>query len=168
MKSHAPSSPAGGGPAVRRRRLLRIAIGMALSCAACASARSHADDRAAVLALYDEYNSVFVSRDFALLERLALGDLLHVTASGHVQGIAELEKGLSEPAVRVQSVTSDNHQVRLAGDTAVVVGRVHGVGTREGKPFDSVWRVTVVFARREGRWRVQSTHASNLRDRNEQ
>src|SRR4051812_14863500 len=94
-----------------------------LLCAGCASARNAAGDRSAVIAVYDEYNSVFVSRDFGLLERLALRDLIHVTASGHLNTLDDLEKGLSGDAVRIDNFATDNHEVRFFGDAAVVVGR---------------------------------------------
>src|SRR4051812_28140112 len=99
---------------------MRTAFGMLLLSVGCASARSSAADRTAVVALYDEYNSIFVSRDFPRLEQIAQSDLLHVTASGHVTGLADLEKGLAGPDARIESVTSDNHEVRVVGDTAIV------------------------------------------------
>jgi len=76
---------------------MRSTLALALLSLSCASARSGAADRAAVVALYDEYNSVFVSRDIPRLERIAQPDLLHVTASGHVHGLAEIAKGLAGP-----------------------------------------------------------------------
>jgi ketosteroid isomerase-like protein len=74
---------------------------------------------------------------------------------------------LDDDGQHVADISSDNHEVRLSGDTAVVVARIHGTGSRDGKPIDNVWRVSAVFVRREGQWRVQSTHACVLKDRNE-
>src|SRR5947199_11870 len=82
-------------------------------------------------ARFDQYHSIFISHDFALLERLATSDLLHVTASGHVNTLQDLEKSLSDPAVKIENIYSDNHQVRFSGDTAVLVARIHATGARD-------------------------------------
>lgn len=141
------------------------AIVAALTLTACASAPRGAErDRAAVIALVDQYHSVFTSHDFALLERIVTRDLLHVTASGNVKSLAGLEADLRDSGLQITMFPSDHHEVRVAGDAAVVVARIRAVGTRQGKPFDGYWLVSAALVRRDGVWRVQLMHATKLRD----
>lgn len=45
-------------------------------------------------------------------------------------------------------------QVRVYGDTAVVIGRNTEKGTLKGKPYTYTYRWTDVFVRRDGRWQA--------------
>jgi ketosteroid isomerase-like protein len=53
-------------------------------------------------------------------------------------------------------------QVRIYGDSAVMLARGVSGGRYRGQPFREVERVSCVFVRREARWRCVLTHLSRL------
>jgi ketosteroid isomerase-like protein len=57
---------------------------------------------------------------------------------------------------------SHDMNVRVFGDTAVVVGRGVSGGKYQGHPFHEVERVTCVFVRQKGQWRCVLTHLSRI------
>jgi ketosteroid isomerase-like protein len=59
-------------------------------------------------------------------------------------------------------MTSDDLNIRIYGDTAVVTARGVSGGKYQGQPFREVERSTCVFVRQEGQWRCVLTHLSRL------
>ena len=57
---------------------------------------------------------------------------------------------------------SDDLEVRVYGDTAVITSRGVSGGQYRGNPFRETERVSCVFVREEGRWRCVLTHLSRL------
>lgn len=53
-------------------------------------------------------------------------------------------------------------QVRVYGDTAVVIASGVSGGRYEGRPFREVERSSCVFLKREGQWMCVLTHFSRL------
>lgn len=58
----------------------------------------------------------------------------------------------------------ENHdmEVRVHGDTAVVVGITHAKGISGGKPFDAQFQFTDTFVKDDGRWRLFAGHATKI------
>lgn len=58
----------------------------------------------------------------------------------------------------------ENHdmQVRVHGDTAVVIGITRTKGVSEGKAFDAQFQFTDVFIKDNGRWRLFAGHATKI------
>jgi ketosteroid isomerase-like protein len=59
-------------------------------------------------------------------------------------------------------MTSEDLNIRVYGDTAVVVARGVSGGKFRGQPFREVERATSVFVRQERRWRCVHTHLSRI------
>jgi ketosteroid isomerase-like protein len=59
-------------------------------------------------------------------------------------------------------MTSEDFDVRVYGDAALVVARSVSGGQYRGQAFRETERVTCVFARREGAWKCVHTHLSRL------
>ena len=59
-------------------------------------------------------------------------------------------------------MTSQDFQVRVYGDTAVVSARGVSGGKYQGQPFREVERSSNVFVRQAGQWRCVLTHLSRL------
>lgn len=60
---------------------------------------------------------------------------------------------------------SHDIQVRVYGDTAVLIARGISGGKYRGEAFYLTERTSCVFVRQEGRWRCVSTHLSQIADR---
>jgi ketosteroid isomerase-like protein len=56
----------------------------------------------------------------------------------------------------------DDANVRIYGDTAVLIARGVSGGRYRGQPFHVVERVTDVWVRSNGQWRCVHTHLSRI------
>ena len=59
---------------------------------------------------------------------------------------------------------SDEHDIRIYGDTAVVIGRWRGLGVNNGEAFDYRARYVSVWLRRDGRWQMVSDQSTPIPD----
>jgi ketosteroid isomerase-like protein len=62
--------------------------------------------------------------------------------------------------LKFQSITTDEVQVRIYGDTAVETGLSTMVGQDEGKVVPRDNRFTRVWVKQEGNWRLVANHYS--------
>jgi ketosteroid isomerase-like protein len=106
----------------------------------------------------------FLRRDAAAMERLVAGDFLQVVPDG--VGNKETLIGFLKrtPADPTLTLTTENPQVRVDGDTAVLVARRVERRRRpdnnaEGTAYA---RYTRTFVRRAGRWQLLSEHVQTI------
>jgi ketosteroid isomerase-like protein len=59
-------------------------------------------------------------------------------------------------------MTSEDLNIRVYGDTAVVIARGVSGGKYQGQPFREVERVSCIFVRQQGQWRCVLTHLSRM------
>src|SRR5215203_1848754 len=57
---------------------------------------------------------------------------------------------------------SDEHDVRIYGDIAVVTGRWRARGANAGQPFDYAARYVSVWVEHDGEWRMVSYHSTPI------
>ncbi len=56
----------------------------------------------------------------------------------------------------------DEHEVRIYGNTAVVVGRWQARGTNAGRIFDYSARYVAVWVKLDGEWRMVSDQSTRI------
>jgi ketosteroid isomerase-like protein len=57
----------------------------------------------------------------------------------------------------------DEYDVRVYGDTALVIGRWSARGNNNGQPFDYAARFLSVYVRREGRWQMVAEQSTEIK-----
>lgn len=68
-------------------------------------------------------------------------------------------------SVKIDVVEYKDQTVRMiTKDVAVEHSTIRFAGTRHGKPFDFIERITTTWARRKGRWQIVADHFSYLKD----
>ncbi len=107
-----------------------------------------------------------VRRDKAYFERIEGEEFIFTDSGGGLTTKAEDIASLDKPAgeFKLVSYVAEDMQVRLYGDTAVVIGRA--ITTTRGKDREIVGksRFTDVFVRRGGRWQIVAGHSSRIRE----
>jgi ketosteroid isomerase-like protein len=68
-------------------------------------------------------------------------------------------------ALTHDEMTSEDLEVRVYGETAVVTARGVSGGKYQGQPFREFERSSCVFVSQEGQWRCVLTHLSRLAQR---
>lgn len=103
-----------------------------------------------------------VRRDVATATRLLADDYIFTQADGNVTNKAENIAIIGSPEFVCQSLTTDDIQVRVYGDTALVLGRATMKATYKGQDVGGEFRYTDVWVRRAGRWQNVASHATRL------
>ena len=151
------------------RLIKQVLLMSTLTLAASAGAFGQGAHKAAagvadeIRRLEREYDAAYARHDVEAFERLHTEDF-RMTARGRVAERAEILARLrdaSRPLYVVESLVSDDVQVRIYGDTAVTTGRWKRVSKNaEGKDTSAEGHFTRVWVRQGDRWRVSVAHYS--------
>ena len=109
-----------------------------------------------------EWGVAFEQRDFTTLDRLMADEYILTDPLGHVRSKAETLAALAANEVQFESTSSDDVNVRIHGDTAVVTGRSTFRGCYKGWSMAGQYQYTDVLVRRDGTWQAISSHITAL------
>jgi uncharacterized protein (TIGR02246 family) len=109
-----------------------------------------------------ERSQAIVRGDTATLERIYADDYSAVGTSGAVRNKAQAIADNKSGALKIESQSFDNVNVRVYGDTAVITGVATQKGRDKGKDISGQIRFTRVYVKRNGQWRIVAGHASRV------
>ena len=103
-----------------------------------------------------------ISADRAALDRIYANDFIGIGPSGTVRTKPQVLSDFTSGNLKFQSITTDDVQVRVYGNTAVETGRstMNGQDKNKAVPVDN--RFTRVWVKQHGRWRLVANHYSLL------
>lgn len=104
----------------------------------------------------------FLHADGAALNRLLSDSWKVVHVNGREQSKAQFIESLQSGRARFLSIQIDEPEVRLFGDTAVVIARWSNPIEVKGERVQGQDRVTSVWVREAGRWRAVSDQAAYI------
>ena len=103
-----------------------------------------------------------IGADAAALDRLYAEDFIGIGPSGTVRAKGQVIADFTSGNLRFQSITTDEVQWRVYGDTAVETGLSTMNGQDKGKTVPRDNRFTRVWVKRLGRWQLVANHYSLL------
>lgn len=109
-----------------------------------------------------EWFDSYVRGDRAAFDRIVADDVVITYGNGSVGNKSQAIAEIKAPADSSYSLTGDDIQVRVYGETAIVTGRVTEKGTFNGRSLNSQSRYTDVWVRRNGRWQVVAAQNTRL------
>src|SRR5205823_5091002 len=112
--------------------------------------------------LDDERIQAQIHADATALDRIYADDFIGVGPSGTVRTKAQVISDFTSGDLKFQSITTDDVQVRVYGNTAVETGRSTMNGQDRGKAVPRDTRFTRVWVKQQGRWRLVANHYSSL------
>jgi uncharacterized protein (TIGR02246 family) len=101
-----------------------------------------------------------IHADAAALARLYADDFIGVGPSGTVRTKPQVIADFTSGELKFQSITTDDVQVRVYGNTAVETGRSTMLGRDKGRPVPQETRFTRVWVKQQGHWRLVANHYS--------
>jgi uncharacterized protein (TIGR02246 family) len=116
------------------------------------------------LLLEAEGREATIKNDLEANDRLLADDWININPDGSVTTKARLMELIKAGSFKIMSVENDEVAVRVYGDAAVVTGR--STSKREGQNGETVTRqvrFTRVYAMRQERWRLASSHNTLIR-----
>jgi len=107
-----------------------------------------------VLEVEREWVLAIRNKDLAAMERILADDYTQILSTGEVIGKqAALDAYRAEDRFW-EAADSLDHDIRIYGDTAVMIARWVARGENHGERFDYQARFLAVFVQRGGRWQM--------------
>src|SRR5216110_2481544 len=101
-----------------------------------------------------------IHADATALDRIYAADFVGVGPSGTVRTKPQVILDFTSGDLKFQSITTDDVQVRVYGDTAVETGLSTMIGQDKGKTVPRDTRFTRVWGKQQGRCRFVAKHYS--------
>ena len=114
----------------------------------------------AIRRLDDQRIQAQVHADATALDRIYADDFIGVGPSGTVRTKPQVIADFTSGDLKFQSITTDEIQVRVYGNTAVETGLSTMTGQDKGKDVPRDTRFTRVWVKQRGRWRLVANHYS--------
>ena len=115
-----------------------------------------------VLVAEREWLLAHLHLDIPALERLMDSDYLQIDAGGAALGKEQTLASFRSGERHWDEAHSDEHHVRVYGNTAVVVGRWRARGENAARPFDYHARYVSAWVLRAGEWRMVSDQSTPI------
>ena len=103
-----------------------------------------------------------INADTVALKRIYADDFIGVGPSGTVRTKPQVISDFTSGGLKFQSITTDEVQVRIYGNTAVETGRSIMIGQDKNKVVPRDNRFTRVWVKLHGRWQLVANHYSLL------
>src|SRR6266498_1840470 len=149
------------------RRILVIAV-LALTATSIALGQERSASRdqrrsveQAIRQLDHERIQAQIGAAAVALDRIYADDFIGVGPSGTVRTKAQVISDFTSGELHFQSITTDDVQVRVYGNTAVETGRSIMDGQDKGQTVPRDTRFTRVWVKQQGRWRLVANHYSS-------
>jgi ketosteroid isomerase-like protein len=113
-----------------------------------------------VLALEKKWTESYKHRDVSILSSLLADDFIITIEDGSTYGKVGYISHSADSSVHVEVAELSELKVRMHGDTAIVTGAYHETGESKGKHYEYRDRLTDVWMKRDGKWRVIASHYS--------
>lgn len=108
------------------------------------------------------YNAALIAGDVAALERIFATELIYTSPRGELMDRAAQLESIRSKTLRIESATGSDEQIRLYGETGIVIGRFEVRGTFNAQAFHAVERYTSVWVKRDGRWQLVAEQGTLL------
>jgi uncharacterized protein (TIGR02246 family) len=139
-------------------------VAVALAQLVAAAQRQAISAEQQVIAIDDQRTDALRRGDPLPLERIYADDYTLVTGTGQIRSKADQIAELKSGELRYANIDIVDRKARLYGDVAVIVSRQSAVIFQGGRQITSGdERVTRVYKKIEGAWRVIATHATPIR-----
>lgn len=122
----------------------------------------HEDATAELVDLARDWDLAMVGNDADAIGRFMADDWTIIGADGRLSDKPTFLALIRSGDLTHDVMESEDFQVRLYGDTAVVIARGVSGGRYRGQPFREVERSSCLFIRAAGEWRCVMTHLSRL------
>ena len=102
-----------------------------------------------------------IHADAAGLDRIYADDFIGIGPSGTVRTKPQVISDFTSGALKFQSITTEDVQVRVYANAAVETGLSTMIGQDKGKVVPRDTRFTRVWIKQQGRWRLVANHYSS-------
>ena len=143
-------------------RKIMVTAGLLLLCAALSGAEqgsnSASDEGGRILGLENAWNHALEAKDIKALDMILARTFVSVEIDGNVSSRSEFLASIKSPDYQPSQAVTEQSNVQVYGDAAVVVGIFRIKGTEKGKPYAHRERFVDTWIKTTGTWQcVAST-----------
>ena len=109
-----------------------------------------------------DWGQAYERKDLAALDRVMADEYILTDPLGNIRNKAETLAAIMTNEVNFESTESDDVNVRINGDTAVVTGRSTFRGRYKGWSMSGQYQYTDVLVKRRGAWKAVGSHITAL------
>ena len=142
--------------------MLVAAFSFVFSQTARSGANQKGNDEQAVRQFLNELSAALVRNDTAALDRIYADDYTLVNESGVLTTKAPRLAAIKSGELKYESVSFDEVNVRLYGNTAVATYRATNKVQFKGQEIGGQFRVTVTLVKIKGRWQVVAAQVTRI------
>ena len=110
----------------------------------------------------NELNTALGSNDTVALDRIYADDYTLVNMSGAVTTKAQRLAAIKSGELKYESVSVDEVNIRIYGDTAVVTDRATVKLQDKGQDLSGQYRVTLTFVKIKGAWQLVAAQNTRI------
>lgn len=125
-----------------------------------AFAQDKPDPAAAVRAAEMKWADSYRARRVDVLSSLISDDYVITMEDGSVLSKVGFISHTAAPSEHVDAAEMGDLKIRMHGDTAIVTGTYHEKGESGGKPYEFHDRLTDVWMKIDGKWKLVASHYS--------
>jgi ketosteroid isomerase-like protein len=131
-----------------------VLLGVAL---AAPQQKSSNDDGGWVLGLEKAWNHALEEKDTKALDMILANTLVSIDIDGSVSSKSEFLASIKAPDYQPSQAVTEQSNVQVYGDAAVVVGIFRVKGTEKGKPYVHRERFVGTWVKTNGTWQCVAT-----------
>ncbi len=131
-----------------------LLLGVAL---AVAQQKSVNDEGGWVLALEKAWNHALEAKDAKALDMILANAFVSIDIDGSVSSRSEFLASIKSPDYQPSQAVTEQSNVQVYGDAAVVVGTLRVKGTEKGKPYVHRERFVDTWIKLNGTWQCVAT-----------
>src|SRR6266850_2731461 len=140
-----------------RKSLLSIVILLFLAGLTGAQQSSMSDEGGRVLALENAWNHALEAKDAKALDMLLANTFVSIDIDGSVSSKSEFLASIKAPGYQPSQAVTEQSNVQVYGDAAVVVGTFRVKGMEKGKPYTHRERFVDTWIKTNGTWQCVAT-----------
>lgn len=110
----------------------------------------------------EQYDKAILQQDAAAMERLYSEDARITESDGKVYTKAQMVARTRSGDTKFEVGRSEDVNVRVHGDTAILTGNWIQKGKTKGKPFAGTLRYTTVYVRNDAKWQIISDQVTPI------
>jgi ketosteroid isomerase-like protein len=142
--------------------MLVTASSFVLSQPTYSGTNQRGNNEQAVRQLFDQISAALERADTATLDRIYAADYTLVNEHGVVTTKGPRLAALKSGELKYQSVSFDEVNVRMYGNTAVLTYRVTSKGQSKGQAIGGQFRATSTYVKIKGRWQLVAAQVTPI------
>ena len=139
------------------RSFLPVVILLLAAGLTAAQQRSMSDEGGRVMALENAWNHALEVKDTKALDMLLANTFVSVDIDGSISSKSEFLASIKSPDYQPSQAVTEQSNVQVYGDVAVVVGVFRIKGTEKGKPYVRRERFVDTWIKLHGAWQCVAT-----------